>query len=144
MELLAENVLELARSGGYLGSYEPRGKVKREFLKAASKLLKKVPSFMLTVYVDALCGNLGERFYSVAYFHGRFRIIEHYKYLYVFDLVKVCEMNTLCQAALKGGKGGAKAAMRRRRVETRKGVKDWERLMLRLAAKRWDHRSVIS
>ena len=144
MELLVEDVLGLAKGGGYLGSYEPQGDVKRKFLLAASQLLKKVPSFMLTVYVDALRGNLGERFYSVAYFHGRFRVVEHYKYMYVFDPIKVCGMNSLCQAALKGGKGGARAAMRKRRVGARRGIRDWERLMLRLAAKEWDCQSVIS
>ena len=91
VELLVENILEIVRSNGYLGVYEPRENVKREFLGVASYLLSRVPSLMLTIYVDALRNKLGKHFYNIAYFRGYFKVEEYHKYIFFFDPVKVCK-----------------------------------------------------
>jgi len=106
-------------------------------------LLKRVPSFMLTVYLDALEGRLGERYYDVAYFKGVFAVRHYHKYIYVFKPEVLGSFNQLCQLALKVGDLSRleKAA---RKVRRREGVGNWEEVLLRLARRKWDYRSLLT
>jgi len=144
IELLVENLLLVAENHGYFGSYVPERDVEKEFLRSVSFLLERVPSFMLTVYVDALRERLGERFYRVAYFKGKFNILRHYRYVYVLDPLVVCQINYFCQVALKRKyRGAVRSAMKARKVGKRTGIANWEKTLHRLAAKRWDYRSWV-
>jgi len=101
--ILAENIVKIARGGGYLGAYEPQGETLGEFLRAARLLLQRAPSFMLTAYVDALEGRLGERQYDAAYFHGVFKVEPHHCHIFVFKAEAVAQFNRLAQLAAKVG-----------------------------------------
>ncbi|HDM92574.1 MAG TPA: DUF1152 domain-containing protein [Candidatus Korarchaeota archaeon] len=138
MGLLVENMVRLERASGYLGAYRPRGEVLREFTDSARRLLEEVPSFMLTVFLDALLGNLGERRYRVAYFDGTFRVEPHHAYLYVFEADKVCEASELCQEAIRR----KILSLLRRALEGRKsrsgrsGIEGWRKELSRLSARK--------
>jgi len=142
MGLLTENLLEVSRMGGYLGSYEPSGEVLREFAESARQLLRRVPSFMLTVYLDALEGKLGEHYYDVAYFRGTFEVRRYHRYIYVFKPEVLGSFNQLCQLALRVGDLG-RLERAGRRVRQREGVGNWEEVLLRLARRKWDYRSLL-
>ncbi len=143
MELLAENVVALNRRRAYLGAYEPRGEAKHEFLSTAEFLLSRVPSFMLTVYRDALRKRYGKHRYRVAYFKGFFTVKELHRYIYMFKARPVFELNAFCRAALKGGVNTVFEAVQNRSVNARQGIKDWERVLLKLAKISWDFRSIL-
>ncbi len=138
MPLLVENLQEIAAAGGYYGAYKPPREVLSEFFMCAEYLRKRVPSFMLNVYLDALKGRFGENKYRVAYFNGVFRVEPHHGFIFMVDPVKACSLNTLCAVARRRRniKAVEKAA-RCRKVRRRKGVINWRKALERLLKKRW-------
>ena len=68
-------------AGGYYGAYKPPKEVLPKFFMYTEYLRKRVPSFMLNVYLDALKGKFGKNRYRVAYFNGVFKV-EPYHSLY--------------------------------------------------------------
>lgn len=140
--ILAENAVEIARGGGYLGVYEPQGEVLWEFLRAARLLLQRVPSFMLTAYVDALEGRLGERRYDAAYFHGVFKVEPHHRYIYVFRAEAVAQFNKLAQLAARVG-DLTRLEKARREVRPRSGLPNWEKALTNLARRKWNYRELL-
>jgi len=140
--ILAENAVEIVRGGGYLGAYEPQGEVLREFLRAARLLLQRVPSFMLTAYVDALEGRLGERQYDVAYFHGTFKVEPHHRHIFVFRAEAVAQFNKLAQLAARVG-DLARLERTRREARPRSGLANWERALANLARRKWNYHELL-
>jgi len=140
--ILAENAAEIAGDGGYLGAYEPQGEALREFLRTARWLLSRVSSFMLTAYVDALEGRLGERQYDVAYFHGTFKVEPHHRYIYVFKAEAVAQFNKLTQLAARVG-DLTRLEKAKRGVKPRSGLANWERAIANLARRKWNYRELL-
>jgi len=140
--ILAENAVEIARGGGYLGAYEPQGEALREFLRAARLLLQRAPSFMLTAYVDALEGRLGARRYDVAYFHGVFKVEPHHCHIYMFKAEAVAQFNKLAQLAAKVG-DLARLEKAKREIRPRRGMTNWERVLANLAKKKWNYHELL-
>ncbi|HDJ89412.1 MAG TPA: DUF1152 domain-containing protein [Thermoprotei archaeon] len=139
MELLVENILEIVKNKGYLGAYMPRDDIKKEFLGIAGYLLSRVPSLMLSIYTDALKNKLGKNFYSIAYFRGYFKVEEYHKYIFFFDPIKACQINTFCQVALKRKRlEYVKKAVKSRQKSKRKGLKEWEKILHKLIRKQLD------
>jgi len=144
MNLLVENVVKLAGLGAYYGVYLPDKDVRREFLIASERLLKHVPSFMLTVYREALEGRLGERFYRVAYFKGTFRVEKFHSFMYMFDPKAVCSLNFFCSEALRRGRKPSAKLRLKKKGKPRKGIMNWEEALYRLARKKWSPRSILT
>ena len=100
---LAENLLKLLEEKAYYGCYEPKGELRKEVIKRLTELLRRVPSGMLTFYLDSLKGLTGLNKYDMLYLHGWYVIKDYYKYHFFFDPVKVCSKSWLCQQMLKKG-----------------------------------------
>ena len=145
MPLLVENVLEIVKSGGYLGAYKPKEEVRRKFLGTAGYLLSRVPSLMLTIYTDALKNRLGRNFYSVAYFRGKFEVRKYHKYIFFFNPDDACKVNRFCQVALrKRSFRKVRDAVKSRERSRRKGLSNWEKILDKLIKKPWRPESLMN
>jgi len=136
--LLVENLQEIAMAGGYYGAYKPPKEVLPKFFMYTEYLRKRVPSFMLNVYLDALKGKFGKNRYRVAYFNGVFKVEPYHRFIFMVDPIKACSLNTLCTVARKRRNVEAvKKAVRYRKVKKRKGVINWEKALQRFLKKKW-------
>ena len=98
--LLLENFQSLVARGAYMGCYKPTGNVREAFLREAGRVLKRVPSFMSTIYYLAVKGEFGPRYFSILYFKGTFNIERHHAYTFYFDAEKLCTHSLICTMAL--------------------------------------------
>ncbi len=78
------------------------------------ELLKYASSGMLPMYLHSLEGIVGLVRMKAAYLRGRYRIEPHYKYVFVLDALKHCELSPLCVEAGKSGLESVEGWVRRK------------------------------
>ncbi len=77
------------------------------------ELLKYASSGMLPMYLHALERIVGLIRMNAAYLRGRYRIEPHYKYVFVLDALKHCELSPLCVEVGKRGLESVEGWVRR-------------------------------
>ena len=77
------------------------------------ELLRYASSGMLPMYLHALEGIVGLVRIYAAYLRGKYRVEPHYRYVFVLDALKHCELSPLCVEAGKHGLRGIEGWVRR-------------------------------
>ncbi len=139
---LAENISWLLRDKAYYGYYEPGKHTLRNLLQILPILLKKTPSPMLTLYLDALRGIQGTREYHILYLQGKYHVKQYYKYHFLFNPITVCKKSLFCQYMKKNWRKNTRTNTIRKKIRRTPPIK-LETIINKLLEKKIDLKTII-
>lgn len=139
---LAENILSLLQDKAYYGYYRPEGDILEKILQILPVLLKKTPSAMLTLYLDALKGVHGAKDYHILYLQGKYPVRQYYKYHFFFNPVIVCKKSIFCQHMLRYWRRKARTDKIRKKIRRTPSIR-LENIIDKLLKKRIDLGEII-
>ncbi len=139
---LAENILRLLQDNAYYGYYEPNGETRRKTIHTLSRLLKRIPSAMLTLYLDSLHGVTGMKEYHVLYLQGKYPVKHYYRYHFFFDPLIVCKRSRFCQYMMRNWRDKIKTNTIRKKIRRKPSI-NLDHIIEKLLEKKLDLEKII-